>query len=133
MGTEGESQGVSRSDDATGPNWRRPGHAGLCGHLGGGTPVHKVNVLLSDPPANGHQPQAGILPASAMQPGALPADTAPLPHPDGAGVSGAAHGVSSGGTLLAGCFTQVLKINLTLISPTGEKLIEVLFLIYEEP
>ena len=40
---------------------------------------------------------------------------------------------SSGDISLLCCFTQVLKINLTLIALTGEKLIEVLFLIYEEP
>lgn len=40
---------------------------------------------------------------------------------------------SSGDISLLCCFTQVLKINLTLIALTREKLIEVLFLIYEEP
>lgn len=60
--------------------------------------------------------------------------TRPLCHVQMAPESAARPPVSAlGGTLLLCRFTRVVKINLTLLSPTGEKVIEVLFLIYEKP
>lgn len=121
-----ESQGASGSDGATGPSRWRPRQAGASEHPSAGQGLAWQSTCQR-PSATGWDPASAC--RAAGSPAAGPA---PLPRPDGAGVSGAARGVSSGDSLLLRCFTRVLEINLTLISPTGEKLIEVLFFIYEK-
>lgn len=114
--------------------------AGWLGRPCGLTPVYIVSVLVSHPPARGHQPWPGVPPTCSLPPGVLPVGTEPLPNMQrmlgqllqGAGGPGPLPNQqptcgSSGGTFLFCCFTQVLKINSTLISLTGEKLIEGFF------
>ena len=118
------------------------------GRLSGLAPVYKVNVLFSRPPAYGPlttawDPTTSYYTArSTVNGDEAPPNTISCCH--GAASVGSqpiqaslTHRQptcgSSRGIFLLCCFTQVLKINLTLIALTGEKLIEVLFLMYEEP
>lgn len=148
LGTEGESQGISSGDDATWSSQWKPRQASLVGRLSGLAPVYKVNVLFSHPPAYGPS-------TTAWDPTTSYYTARSTVYGDGAPPNTISwyHGTASVGCQLIQAslthrqptcgssrdifllcrFTQVLKINLTLIALTGEKLIEVLFLIYEEP